>query len=85
MPKMLVIAACLINLGDDRGGVDHAVGQFVDVPKDTARILADNERALYVEKTADHTKEGRYTAHERMVKAAEAMAKPAKKAEQTPA
>lgn len=86
MPKMLIIAACLINFEDDRGGVDHAQGEIVDVPKkDTAKVLAENERALYVDKAADHTKEGRYTASERMLKAAAAMAaaksKAAKEAE----
>lgn len=83
MPKILVIAACLINLGDDRGGVDHAVGEFADVPKDTARFLAENERVLYTDKKDDHTKEGRYTASDKMVKAAIAMAKEAEKAATT--
>lgn len=90
MPKMLIIAACLINLEDDRGGVDHAQGDIVDVPKkDTAKVLAENERALYVDKSADHTKEGRYTASEKMLKAAATMAtakaKAAKDAENPPA
>lgn len=80
MPKMLVIAACLINLGDDAGGVSHEVGDMPEVPKDTAKLLAENDRVLYVNEKDDHTKPARFTASERMVKAAEAMRKEAAKA-----
>lgn len=74
MPKVLVISACLINFGDDRGGVDHAVGDMPEVPKDTARVLAENDRVLYANKADDHSKTGRYTASEAELKAAQALA-----------
>lgn len=76
MPKMLIIAACLINYGDERGGVDHEVGDMPDVPtKATATFLADTERALYIDKRDDHNRDGRYTASEKMIAAAKALAK----------
>ena len=84
MPKVLVISACLINYGDDRGGVDHATGEIVDVPKDTARLLADNERVLYADKADDHSKVGRYTASAAMLRAAKAMAESAAKEQAAP-
>ena len=76
MPKILVIEPCLINFGDDRGGVDHAVGDFAEVNKDTARFLADNGRSLYCSESDDPTKEKRLTATKAMLKAAEAASKP---------
>lgn len=75
MPKQLIIEACLVNYGDDRGGVDHAIGDLVEVSKDTANALARNGRALYVEKKEDPDKHGRYTATRDMINAAQAMAK----------
>lgn len=75
MPKMLVIAACLINLGDDRGGVHADEGEIVESPKDSARFLCEVGRTLYVDEKDDHTKPARYTASEAMLKAAQAMAK----------
>lgn len=75
MPKILVIAACLINTGDDRGGVHADEGDITEAPKDTARFLADVGRVLYVDEKDDHTKPARYTASEAMLKAAQAMAK----------
>lgn len=83
--KILLIAACLVNFGDDRGGIDCAQGDIVDVPKDTAFFLAQNERALYVDKKDDPSKEGRYTADEKMVKAAQDLAKARAKAAEKPA
>jgi hypothetical protein len=80
MPKILVIEPCLINFGDDRGGVDHAVGDMPEVNKDTARFLADNGRALYCDERDDPTKERRLTATKAMLKAAEAAAKAAEAA-----
>lgn len=71
--KLLIIEACLVNYGDDRGGVDHAAGDVVDVPKATAATLATNGRALYINKTDDPDKAGRFTASKDMLKAAEAM------------
>ena len=73
MTKQLVIAACLVNYGDDRGGVHADVGEFVEVTKKQAEDLASAERTLYVSKKDDHMKDGRYTASEAMIKAAEAM------------
>jgi hypothetical protein len=75
MPKVLIIAACLINLGDDRGGITHAEGEIADVPKDVAFSLTNNERALYCDKKDDHSKDGRNTASDKMLAAAAAMAK----------
>jgi hypothetical protein len=72
--KILLIAACLINFADDRGGVDHAEGDFADVPKDTANFLTVHGRALYTKKADDHTKDGRYTADAALIEAAEAAA-----------
>lgn len=75
MPGMLVIENCIINYGDDRGGVTEIAGALVEVNKDTARTLADIGRALYVDKKDDPDKYGRHTADAEMVKAAKIMAK----------
>jgi hypothetical protein len=75
MPKILIIEACLVNFGDDRGGVDQAAGDMTDVAKDTARQLTTAGRALYVNKADDPDKAGRFTASKDMIKAAEAMVK----------
>ena len=75
MPKQLIIAACLINFDDDKGGQHHDVGQIVDVPKDTAKKLAEANRGLYVSRKDDPTKTGQFTASEAMLKAADEMAK----------
>jgi hypothetical protein len=84
--KLLIIATCMINMGDDRGGVVHAEGDFADVSKDAAFSLTNNERALYCDKRDDHAKDGRNTASEKMLEAARAMAKQrAAKPEQKPA
>lgn len=72
MPKLLIISACLVNHGDDRGGVHYAEGEVVDVPKDIATTLSTNDRALYVDKADDHTKVGRYTADAGLLAAAAA-------------
>lgn len=79
MPQTLIIAACLINFEDDRGGLHHAEGEIADVPKETARKLAEAGRLLYVSKADDHTKAGLFTADPALVKAAEAAAKAAAK------
>ena len=73
MPKILIIEACIINFGDDRGGVDNPAPSIVEVPKDTARNLADAGRALYCSKSDDHDKSARNTAGAEMLKAAQAM------------
>lgn len=73
--KLLIISACLINFGDDRGGVHTAEGETPEVTKDTAVELTQANRALYVNKADDPTKEKRYTASPEMVKAAQDLAK----------
>lgn len=79
MPKQLVIEPCIINFGDDRGGVDCAAGEIVEVLKDTANTLARAGRTLYIDKKEDPDKHGRYTATTEMLRAAEKMAKSAAK------
>lgn len=74
MPKQLVVESCLINLGDDRGGVDHAAGAIVEVTKETAAKLVAAGRTLYVDKKDDPDKHGRNTASKEMLKAAEEIA-----------
>jgi hypothetical protein len=74
MPKQIVIEPCLINFGDDRGGVGHAAGEIVEVSKETAAKLAGAGRTLYVDKKDDPDKHARYTASKEMIKAAEQMA-----------
>lgn len=75
MPKLLITENCIVNYGDDRGGVDQAAGDGVDVSKDTARALVTAGRALYINKADDPDKGGRNTATKDMLKAAEAMAR----------
>jgi len=85
MPKILVIEPCLINHGDDRGGVDHAAGDMGDVPKDVAAKLVAAGRVLYVNKADDPDKHGRNTASKDMLKAAGDMAKASTADEKAPA
>lgn len=80
MPKQLVIESCLINHGDDRGGVHHDAGEIVEVPKGTAIDLARAGRTLYVDKKEDPDKNGRHTAGAELLKAAEAALKAKAKA-----
>ncbi len=75
MPKMLIIENCLVNYKDDRGGVAHAQGEFIEVSKETAKKIAIADRALYLSKNDDHDPTGRYTAPERMINAAKKMSK----------
>lgn len=81
MPKILVIETCIINYGDDRGGVVESFGAITEVTKDTARALTVSGRALYVNKADDPDKTGRHTASADMVKAAAREAKSADKAD----
>ena len=82
MAKILIISACLVNFGDDRGGVDVAEGDLIDLPnKEQCGRLAEGGRALYVSEKDDHTKGKLYTASEALVKTAEAKRKAAAKAE----
>lgn len=80
MPKQLVIESCLINHGDDRGGVHHDAGEIVEVPKGTAIDLARSGRTLFVDKKDDPDKHGRHTASAELLKAAEAAQKAKAKA-----
>ena len=73
MPKLLILEACLINFGDDLGGIHHDAGEMPDVPKAPATDLVRRGRALYVSKSDDADKAGRYTASADMLKAAKAM------------
>lgn len=82
--KQLVIEPCLINLGDDRGGVDHAAGEIVDVQKGIAGDLARAGRTLFVDRKDDPDKHGRYTASEAMLSAAKDMVRARKKAASAP-
>jgi len=75
MPKQLVIESCLINYGDDRGGVHSESGEIVEVPKGTAIDLARAGRTLFVDKKDDPDKTGRHTASAEFIKAAADMRK----------
>lgn len=86
MPKILIIETCLVNHGDDAGGIAHEAGETIDVNKDTAIELAKYGRSLYLNKADDPTKTKLYSATPDMVKAVEAAAKArAKAAEEVPA
>jgi hypothetical protein len=76
--KILIIDSTQVNYGDDRGGVHEETGSFCDVPKDQAKTLTEANRALYVNKSDDPHKDGRFTASAEMVKAAEKLAKATK-------
>lgn len=78
--KVLITDSTQVNYGDDRGGVHEESGSVVDVNKETAGKLTEAGRALYVNKTDDPFKDGRYTASKEMLAAAAALAK-AKEAE----
>ena len=77
MPKLLIIDPCLVNFGDDAGGVHQDVGAQPDVSKATAAQLVMLGRALYVNKNDDPSKGAIHTAPAEMLKAAAAAA-PAK-------
>lgn len=78
MPKILITEPCLVNYGDDRGGVDEPAGALVEVPKAVANTLTKKNRALYTNKADDPTKGNLLTASPELVKAAEAAARSAK-------
>lgn len=85
MPKVLITESCLINRGDDRGGVHCEAGEIAEnVPKDTAIDLARMGRVLFVDSNDDPTKGNTLTASKEMLKAAadmrSARAKAAKEA-----
>lgn len=75
MPKLLMIAAALVNFGDDAGAVAKEQSDIIDVTKQTAEKLVVAERALYVSKADDPTKTKQFTASEEMLKAAETVRK----------
>jgi len=68
--KILIIEACLVNFGDDRGGQHQDPYAVIDVTKDTARDLVQAGRALYTDKKDDPSKGGNNTASAEMLKAA---------------
>lgn len=70
MPKLLIIDTCIVDHGDDRGGVAVEFGSITTPPKDVASALVSAGRALYVNKKDDANKDGRYTASEAMLAAA---------------
>lgn len=75
MPKILVIECCVINHGDDRGGVVYGVGEAADVTKETASALVRAGRGLYVRRDDDPSRGG-YTASAEILQAA-GLAEPA--------
>lgn len=84
MPKQLIIEPCLINFNDDKGGIAHAAGDIVDVPKATADALARTGRTLYIERKDDPDKNGVHTATPAMLTAAKEMARAQKNEKQAP-
>lgn len=72
MPKMLIVETTVVNYGDDRGGVVETAGTQVSVPKEAGAELAKANRALYLDKSDDFTREWRYTATPALVRAAKA-------------
>ena len=78
--KLLITENTIVNYGDDRGGVDAAQGDIVDVNKDTAQKLVAARRALYTDKKDDPSKGALDTASTEMLKAAEAVRKAKEKA-----
>lgn len=68
--KMLIIEPCIVNYGDDHGGVAESAGAQIDVPKDIAASLVTAGRALYVKRDDDPSKAGVNTASAEMLKAA---------------
>lgn len=83
--KQIIIEPCLINYGDDRGGIDHAVGETVDVPKQTAAFLAQSGRTLYIDRKDDPSKNSQHTATKEMLRAAGDLAASRKKEAAAPA
>lgn len=75
MPKVLIIESCLINYGDDRGGVHAEQYEQPNPTKDTAAALIASGRALYVDEKDDPSKGKINTASAEMLKAAAAAVK----------
>ena len=72
--KILILASCLVNVGDDAGGQHAEQGDMPDVPKDVAVKLVACGRALYTDRKDDPDKAGANTASKELIKAAEAAA-----------
>ena len=68
--KILILAACLVNMGDDKGGQHTDEGEIVDPPKDVANKLVSYGRALYINKADDPDKAGANTASKDLIQAA---------------
>jgi len=75
MPEVLIVEPCIINHGDDRGGVHNDAGDVVTCNKENALKLAQMGRCLYVSREDDPDKASIYTASKEMLKAAQDMAK----------
>ena len=75
MPKILIIETCLVNHGDDAGGIAREAGETIEVNKDTAIELAKYGRSLFLNKADDPTKSKQYSASADMVRAVAAAAK----------
>ena len=83
--KILILAACLVNMGDDKGGQHTDEGEIVDPPKDVANKLVSYGRALYINKADDPDKAGANTAPKELVQAAYAAKAEKAKAEKAAA
>ena len=44
--KILITESCLVNFGDDRGGIHQDVGDMPDAPKEVAAGLIRSNRAI---------------------------------------
>lgn len=73
--KVLIIESTQVNHGDDRGGVHEEAGTVIEVNKENATRLTEAGRALFVNKSDDPFKDGRYTASKEMLTAAAELAK----------
>lgn len=82
--KILITESTQVNHGDDLGGQHAESGNVIDVSKDNAKKLTEANRALYVNKTDDPFKDGRFTATKEMLQAAANLDK-AKQQEDPPA
>lgn len=73
--KVLIIAACKVATGTDQGAVHVGESEVIDVSKDQAAHLTQNNRALYIDRKDDPFKDGRFTASKEIIQAAEDLAK----------
>ena len=75
MPKLLIIEPCIVNFGDDAGGIHQDIGARPEVTKHVAAQLVLAGRALYAAKSDDPSKGAIHTASAEMLKAAESAGK----------